>query len=119
VLTAVRELTYRHGVAVGVDATLSSAQVARRSLYQHFGGKAGLLAEMLRGSASAKKRQQAAALDNGGQDSRLRILGPVRQAGCHQLGRGSRRLARTGRREWVLTSLVNKSLVAMEGPHNR
>src|SRR5829696_4678714 len=36
-LDAGREVTYAHGVGVGVDTILDAAGVARRSLYQHFG----------------------------------------------------------------------------------
>ncbi|MFD0889640.1 TetR/AcrR family transcriptional regulator, partial [Streptosporangium algeriense] len=42
-LEAAGELTYRQGVGVGVDALLKAANVARRSLYEHFGGKDGLV----------------------------------------------------------------------------
>jgi AcrR family transcriptional regulator len=73
-LTAARDLTYRHGTAVGVDAILREANVARRSLYQHFGGKDGLLAEVLRCSAAADESQYRAGLDLGGSQPRERIL---------------------------------------------
>ena len=41
-LAAAQQLSYQQGVNVGVDALLSAANVARRSLYEHFGGKDGL-----------------------------------------------------------------------------
>ncbi|MFD8637974.1 TetR/AcrR family transcriptional regulator [Streptomyces sp. NPDC059656] len=51
-LLAAQELTYTQGVGVGVDALLKAAGVARRSLYEHFGGKDGLIAEVLRRSTA-------------------------------------------------------------------
>ncbi|MEU4424036.1 TetR/AcrR family transcriptional regulator [Actinoplanes sp. NPDC024001] len=71
-LTAARDLTYRHGVHVGVDAILEAAGVARRSLYQHFGGKDGLIVEVLRGDLSAARYRQV--MDAAGTDPRERLL---------------------------------------------
>src|ERR671918_409862 len=51
-LAAAQQLSYQQGVNVGVDALLSAANVARRSLYEHFGGKDGLIAEVLRRAAA-------------------------------------------------------------------
>jgi AcrR family transcriptional regulator len=45
-IEAGHELTYNQGLGVGVDAILAKADVARRSLYEHFGGKDGLLIEV-------------------------------------------------------------------------
>jgi len=73
-LQSTRELTYRHGVAVGVDAILEDADVARGSLYQHFGGKDRLIAEALRASADADEQRYRDALDSGGEDPRQRVL---------------------------------------------
>lgn len=50
-LEAAERLTYREGASVGIAALLKEANVARRSLYEHFGGKDELLAEVLRGRA--------------------------------------------------------------------
>jgi AcrR family transcriptional regulator len=47
-LEAAKRLTYSNGPGIGVDALLKEAQVARRSLYEHFGGKDGLLLEVIR-----------------------------------------------------------------------
>lgn len=47
-LAAGQQLFYSRGTSVGVDALLNEAQVARRSLYEHFGGKDGLIAAVLR-----------------------------------------------------------------------
>ncbi|MFD2763593.1 TetR/AcrR family transcriptional regulator [Micromonospora eburnea] len=71
-LAAARDLTYREGVHVGVDAILKQADVARRSLYQHFGGKDGLVAEVLRTSTVPGRYQEA--MRRGGDDPRERIL---------------------------------------------
>jgi AcrR family transcriptional regulator len=47
-LRAAAKLFYRGGIhATGVDAILADAKVARRSLYQHFGSKDGLVAAFL------------------------------------------------------------------------
>jgi AcrR family transcriptional regulator len=73
-LDAARELTYRQGVGVGVDAILRQADVARRSLYQHFGGKDGLITEVLRETAARDEQRYAQALDTGGEDPRARVL---------------------------------------------
>jgi AcrR family transcriptional regulator len=73
-LAAATELTYRYGVGVGVDAILSAAGVARASLYQHFGGKDGLIAAVLAASAAEEERRYLAALDAGGTDPRQRLL---------------------------------------------
>lgn len=71
-LDAARDLTYSEGVHVGVDAILKRADVARRSLYQHFGGKDGLLAEVLR--ATAKEAHYRRVMVEAGDDPRQRIL---------------------------------------------
>ncbi|MFJ8978108.1 TetR/AcrR family transcriptional regulator [Streptomyces sp. NPDC102282] len=71
-LDAARDLTYTHGVHVGVDAILKQAGVARRSLYQHFGGKDGLVAEALRSHPGEARYREV--MGRAGQDSRQRIL---------------------------------------------
>jgi AcrR family transcriptional regulator len=71
-LDAARELTYDQGVHVGVDAILQRAEVARRSLYQHFGGKDELVAAMLR-DASNEARYRSV-MDAAGDDPRKRVL---------------------------------------------
>jgi AcrR family transcriptional regulator len=73
-LRAARELTYQRGFAVGVAAILEEADVARRSLYQHFGGKDQLVAEVVRGSAADHERDYAQALAGAGPDPRARLL---------------------------------------------
>jgi AcrR family transcriptional regulator len=71
-LEAARELTYRQGVHVGVDLILERADVARRSLYQHFGGKDGLIVEVLRTAAAEDRYQRV--MDAAGDDPRQRVL---------------------------------------------
>ncbi|MFG3349396.1 TetR/AcrR family transcriptional regulator [Streptomyces sp. NPDC048018] len=73
-LDAAQRLTYQQGVGVGVDALLKEANVARRSLYEHFGGKDGLIAEVLRRSADEDEAAYARTLDAAGDDPRARLL---------------------------------------------
>ena len=71
-LDAAREVTYTHGVNVGVDAILQRADVARRSLYQHFGGKDGLIATMLHETRNEYRYRET--MDAAGDDPRERLL---------------------------------------------
>lgn len=73
-LAAAQELTYQQGVNVGVDALLSAASVARRSLYEHFGGKDGLIAEVLRRTAVEDLERYRSAITAAGDDPRRRLL---------------------------------------------
>lgn len=73
-LRSARRLTYSAGVGVGVDAILDDAGVARRSLYHHFGGKDGLVAEVLRSAADRDVSLYRAALDAGGDEPRTRLM---------------------------------------------
>jgi AcrR family transcriptional regulator len=73
-LTSTERLTASLGVGVGVDAILDDASVARRSLYQHFGGKDGLIAQSLLESAAKDEERYRAGLDSGGTDPRQRVL---------------------------------------------
>jgi len=73
-LSAAVDLTYAYGMGVGVDAILKEADVARRSLYQHFGGKDGLLVEVIRVTSAEDEQAYRAALEAGGSDPRKRIL---------------------------------------------
>jgi AcrR family transcriptional regulator len=73
-LSAAMDLTYAYGMGVGVDAILKEADVARRSLYQHFGGKDGLLVEVIRVTSTKDERAYQTALESGGTDPRTRIL---------------------------------------------
>ncbi|MFF9850978.1 TetR/AcrR family transcriptional regulator [Streptomyces litmocidini] len=80
-LLAAQELTYRQGVGVGVDALLKEAGVARRSLYEHFGGKDGLIAEVLRRSTAEDVERYRATMDAAGDDPRARLLAVVDRLG--------------------------------------
>jgi AcrR family transcriptional regulator len=73
-LAAARELTYRQGIGVGVDAILKEANVARRSLYEHFGGKDGLIAEVLRLAAADDEAVYREVMRTAGDDPRTRLL---------------------------------------------
>jgi AcrR family transcriptional regulator len=73
-LASAQRLTAIHGVGVGVDAILEDASVARRSLYQHFGGKDELIAASLLESARQDEERYQHALDSGGSDPRARVL---------------------------------------------
>jgi AcrR family transcriptional regulator len=73
-LAAAQRLSYQQGVNVGVDALLSAANVARRSLYEHFGGKDGLIAEVLRRAAAEDLDRYRSAIAAAGDDPRQRLL---------------------------------------------
>lgn len=73
-LSAAKELTYQQGTGVGVDALLKAANVARRSLYEHFGGKDGLVAEVLRVTAAEDEAAYEQAMQAAGADPRARVL---------------------------------------------
>lgn len=73
-LEAAQKLTYSQGVNVGVDALLTAASVARRSLYEHFGGKDGLIAEMLRRSTTQDEARYRQVMQAAGDDPRDRVL---------------------------------------------
>lgn len=73
-LHAAQRLSYLHGATIGVDALLKAANVARRSLYEHFGGKDGLIAEVLRRSAAEDEARYRAVLAAAGDDPRERLL---------------------------------------------
>lgn len=73
-LRSTAALTYEHGVAVGVDAILEDADVARGSLYKHFDGKDQLIAETLRATSQVDEQRYREALDSGGKDPRRRLL---------------------------------------------
>jgi AcrR family transcriptional regulator len=73
-LEAAQKLTYSHGVGIGVDTLLKAANVARRSLYEHFGGKDGLIAEMLRRSTAEDEARYQKIMQSAGEDPRDRLL---------------------------------------------
>jgi AcrR family transcriptional regulator len=61
-------------MGVGVDAILKEAKVARRSLYEHFGGKDGLIAEMLRLTTAEDEALYRQAMQTAGDDPHARLL---------------------------------------------
>ena len=73
-LAAGQDLFYSRGASVGVDALLKEANVARRSLYEHFGGKDGLVEAVLRRAAEEDLAWYEAALA-GATEPRARLLG--------------------------------------------
>jgi len=73
-LETAQKLTYIHGMGVGVDALLKEANVARRSLYEHFGGKDGLIAEVLRRSTAEDEARYREVMQAAGDDPRDRLL---------------------------------------------
>lgn len=72
-LRAAESLLYSRGGSVGVSALLEEANVARRSLYEHFGGKDGLVAAVLRRTADEDLAWYQSALSHG-ESPRGRIL---------------------------------------------
>lgn len=73
-LEAAKELTYAQGMGVGVDAVLKAANVARRSLYEHFGGKDGLITEVLRVTSDEDVDAYRRTMEAAGADPRDRLL---------------------------------------------
>jgi AcrR family transcriptional regulator len=73
-LDAAQRLFYSEGASVGVDALLKEANVARRSLYEHFGGKDGLVEAVLRRASEQDLAWYDAALA-GEAEPRARLLG--------------------------------------------
>jgi AcrR family transcriptional regulator len=73
-LAAAQHLFYSRGASVGIDALLKDANVARRSLYEHFGGKDGLVAAVLRRASDEDLVWYEDALA-GATDPRARLLG--------------------------------------------
>ncbi|MFD0154476.1 TetR/AcrR family transcriptional regulator [Streptomyces sp. NPDC055721] len=57
-----------------MDALLKNANVARRSLYEHFGGKDGLIAEVLRRSTAEDEAGYEQTMRAAGDDPRERLL---------------------------------------------
>ncbi|QXJ21358.1 TetR/AcrR family transcriptional regulator [Actinomadura graeca] len=73
-LDAAQKLTYSHGVSVGVDSILKAANVARRSLYEHFGGKDELIVEVLRRSTAEDEARYLETMQAAGDNPRDRLL---------------------------------------------
>ena len=73
-LEAASRLLDSHGVDVGLDAILREAQVARRSVYQHFGGKDQLVAQALEHAGERSLGRYERALARGGADPAERLM---------------------------------------------
>ncbi|WP_187271848.1 TetR/AcrR family transcriptional regulator [Aeromicrobium terrae] len=73
-LDAAQDLFYAQGPGVGVDAILKHADVARRSLYVHFGDKDGLVTAVLQRAVEEDIAWYEAALAKA-TDPRDRLLG--------------------------------------------
>ena len=73
-LAAGQKLFYARGASVGVDALLKEANVARRSLYEHFGDKDGLVTAVLRRACDEDIAWYEEALASA-TDPRERLLG--------------------------------------------
>lgn len=73
-LDAAQALFYARGASVGVGALLEEANVARRSLYEHFGDKDGLVAAVIRRASDEDVAWYEGALA-GHAEPRDRILG--------------------------------------------
>ncbi|MFG1782396.1 TetR/AcrR family transcriptional regulator [Rhodococcus oryzae] len=73
-LDAAQELTYSQGMGVGVDTLLKTASVARRSLYEHFGGKDGLIAAVLERSTAEDEADYERTMRAAGENPRDRLL---------------------------------------------
>jgi AcrR family transcriptional regulator len=73
-LEAAQTLTYRQGMNIGIDQILKTANVARRSLYEHFGGKDGLLVEVLKRSTAEDEARYRETMEAAGDDPRARLL---------------------------------------------
>lgn len=69
-----QRLFYAQGAGVGVDALLKESGVARRSLYEHFGGKDGLIEAVLQRAAEEDIAWYEQALA-GDSDPHDRLLG--------------------------------------------
>lgn len=73
-LAAAQDLFYARGANVGIDALLKEADVARRSLYEHFGDKDGLVTAVLQRASQEDIAWYESALASAA-DPRDRLLG--------------------------------------------
>lgn len=94
-LDAAEHLLYARGASVGVSAILEEADVARRSLYEHFGGKDGLVAAVLRRATDHDLAwyEQALASGDGRQDRLLTLFDRLDELVADPNFRGCRYLA--------------------------
>lgn len=74
-LAAADQLFYTRGInATGVDAVIAEADVARMTLYKHFGGKAGLVATYLEERDARWRADLEDAIAAAGRDPVARLL---------------------------------------------
>jgi AcrR family transcriptional regulator len=74
-LDTAQALFYSHGASVGLGTLLEEAKVARRSLYEHFGDKDGLVVAVMQRATDEDVAWYEQALAAGGTEPRERILG--------------------------------------------
>jgi AcrR family transcriptional regulator len=79
-IAAAQTVMNENGYSAGIDLILTRADVARGSLYQHFGGKDELVAAALREAAARDEQRYREALDSGGRDPRSRIRAMFEEA---------------------------------------
>lgn len=78
IIDAARRCFYRQGItATGVDMLAEEAGVSKRTLYNHFGSKDGLITAYLQRREVRWRRRLAARLENVGDDPVGRILAYV------------------------------------------
>lgn len=79
ILEAARRCFYRDGItATGVDTLAEEAGVSKRTLYNHFGSKDGLVTAYLERREDRWRRRLATGLEQAGDDPLERLLAYVR-----------------------------------------
>lgn len=82
ILTAARELFYRHGIhAVGVDAIAAAASTNKMTLYRHFASKDALIAACLRELARDKDAEWDAIAASHPGDPKAQLLAWLQRMG--------------------------------------
>lgn len=79
-IAAAQTVMNENGYSAGIDLILTRADVARGSLYQHFGGKDELIAAALREAAVRDEQRYRDALDAGGTDPWTRVRAMFEEA---------------------------------------
>ncbi|MBW3603915.1 MAG: TetR/AcrR family transcriptional regulator [Actinobacteria bacterium] len=78
IIDAARRCFYRHGItATGVDTLAEEAGVSKRTLYNHFGSKDGLITAYLQRRETRWRRRLAARLEDVSDDPIERVLAYV------------------------------------------
>lgn len=79
IIDAARRCFYRQGItATGVDTLAEEAGVSKRTLYNHFGSKDGLITAYLQRRETRWRRRLAARLEHAGDDPVEQVLAYVR-----------------------------------------